>query len=174
PNFASLMPQAVAVWCEQAGHDVHFVCYTGTEELGEALPADPDIVFMAVYTQSAQLAYALSNMYRRKGIPTAIGGPHARCYPDDAARYFDYVLGFTDKSTVEEALRDCAPHRPEGLQLAAPRQPASLPGVRERWKFIAPTIAKTPVLKLIPMLGSLGCPYTCSFCIDSLVPYQAL
>ena len=24
------------------------------------------------------------------------------------------------------------------------------------------------------MLGSVGCPYTCSFCIDSVVPYQAL
>src|SRR5205807_749255 len=69
---------------------------------------------------------------------------------------------------------DCAPHRPEGRQLAACRQPVALPGVRERWKFIAPTIKKAPLFKLVPMLGSLGCPYTCSFCIDSVVPYQPL
>ena len=27
---------------------------------------------------------------------------------------------------------------------------------------------------MVPMLGSVGCPYTCSFCIDSVVPYQQL
>jgi len=174
PNFASIMPQAVAVWCEEAGHEVRFVCYTGREDLSRAVPPDTDILFVAAYTQSAQLAYALSNVYRQQGVRTVIGGPHARCYPDDAARYFDYVLGFTDKSTVLEVLRDCAPHRPEGLQLSAKRQPSHLPGVQERWKFIAPTIAKTPIVKLVPMIASLGCPYTCSFCIDSVVDYQAL
>ena len=174
PNFSSIMPQAVAVWCEEAGHDVRFVCYTGREDLSREVPLESDVLFVAAYTQSAQLAYAVSNVYRQRGARTVIGGAHARCYPDDAARYFDYVLGFTDKSTVLDVLRDCAPHRPEGLQLAAKRQPSHLPGVQERWKFIAPTIAKTPVLKLVPMIGSLGCPYTCSFCIDSVVDYQAL
>jgi len=173
PNFASIMPQAIAVWCEEAGHDVRFICYTGREDLSREIPSDTDVLLVAAYTQSAQLAYALSSVYRKMGIRTAIGGPHARCYPDDAGRYFDYVLGFTDKSTILDVLRDCAPHQP-GLQLAAKRQPTSLPGVEERWKFIAPTIAKTPMVKLVPMLGSLGCPYTCSFCIDSVVDYQPL
>ncbi len=46
--------------------------------------------------------------------------------------------------------------------------------MRERWKFIEPTIAKAPTLKIVPMIASLGCPYTCSFCIDSVVDYQPL
>jgi len=75
---------------------------------------------------------------------------------------------------IREVLRDCSPHRPIGAHLAAERQPLALPGVRERWKFIEPTIRKAPVFKLVPMLASLGCPYTCNFCIDSVVPYQPL
>jgi hypothetical protein len=173
PNFASIMPQVIGVWCEEAGHDVRFVCYTGREDLSRELLEDTDILFVAAYTQAAQLAYSLSSLSRQRGVVTVLGGSHARCYPEDAARYFDYVLGFTDKAVVQDVLRDCAPHKP-GLRLAAKTQPTQLPGVKQRWKFIAPTLAKTPVLKLVPMIGSLGCPYTCSFCIDSLVDYQAL
>jgi hypothetical protein len=174
PNFASIMPQVIGVWCEEAGHDVTFVCYTGLEDLSKELPSDTDILFITAFTNAALAAAAISNQYRKRGTVTVLGGPHARCYPEDAARYFDYVLGFTDKALVHEVLRDCAPHRPTGLQLSAKRHPSQLPGVRERWKFIEPTIAKAPAVKIVPMIGSLGCPYTCSFCIDSEVDYQPL
>lgn len=175
PSLASVMPQALAVWCEELGHRVRFVCYTGVEDLRAELPAEMDLLFVGAFTQAAQLAYAVSNMFRARGAVTVLGGPHARCYPDDAATYFDYVLGFTDKAVVEEVLRDCAPHRPQGVQLSARKQPGCLPGVRERWKYILPTLEKAPTkIKVVPMIGSLGCPYTCSFCIDSVVDYQAM
>src|SRR5256886_514359 len=173
-NLASIMPQVVGVWCEAEGHNVTFVCYTGFEDLVRELPADVDLVFIGAFTEAALLAYALSNLFRSRGAVTVLGGPHARCYPEDARRYFDYVLGFTDRGVVREVLDECAPHRPDGRQLAPGRQPVALPGVRERWKFIAPTLQKAPLFKIVPMLGSLGCPYTCSFCIDSVVPYQPL
>ena len=171
-NLASIMPQAVAVWCEAEGHDVTFVCYTGLEDLVEELPRDVDLVFVGAFTEAAFLAYAISSLFRSKGAVTVLGGPHARCYPEDARKYFDYVVGFTDRTVIREVLRDPAPHRPAGVSLAADRQPAALPGVRERWRFIEPTLRKATLLKIVPMLGSLGCPYTCSFCIDSVVPYQ--
>ena len=173
-NLASIMPQVVAAWCEQKGHDVTFLCYTGFEDLVEELPEDIDVVFIGAFTQAAQLAYALSNVFRSRGTVTVLGGPHARCYPQDAARYFDYVLGFTDQSIIQDVLEDCSPHRPVGLQLAADRQPTTLPGVRERWKYVEQTLQKAPLIKIVPMIGSLGCPYTCSFCIDSVVPYQPM
>ena len=173
-NLASIMPQVLAVWCEEEGHDVRLVCYTGFENLLDELPEDIDLLFVGAFSQAAQLAYAISALFRRRGVVTCLGGPHARCYPQDSQKYFDYVLGFTDKSVLQEVLGECAHQRPLGRTLSAARQPLSLPGVRERWKYIEATLAKSPALKIVPMLGSLGCPYTCAFCIDSEVPFQPL
>src|ERR1041385_4123603 len=173
-NLASIMPQVVGVWCEEQGHDVTYVSYTGFENIINVLPENVDVVFIGAFTESAQTAYALSNLFRSRGAVTVLGGPHARCYPEDAILYFDYVVGFTDKNVIHEILQDCSPHRPLGLHIAALQQPVSFPGVRERWKFIEPTLRKAPLIKMVPMIGSLGCPYTCSFCIDSVIPYQPL
>src|SRR5690348_7816790 len=142
PNLASIMPQVIGVWCREQGHNVSFVCYTGLEDLLTELPSKVDLVFIGVLTEAAHTAYALSNLFRSKGAITAIGGPHARCYPEDATRYFDYVLGFTGRDTILDILRDCSQHRPFGMQITARQQPAALPGVRERWPFIEPTLKK--------------------------------
>ncbi len=173
-NFASIMPQALATWCEQEGHDVTYFCYTGFEDILEELPKDFDLVFMGAFTQCAQMAYALSNLMRSRGAVTALGGPHARSYPQDATKYFDYVLGFTDRQLIRDIIQDCSQHRPIGLRLGAKQQPEELPGAKERWKFVAKALEKAPLAKMVPMIGSLGCPYTCSFCIDSEIPYQQL
>jgi hypothetical protein len=173
-NLASIMPQVVGAWCESEGHEVTFVCYTGFENFWDELPPKLDLVFIGAFTDAALTAYALSHLFRSKGAVTALGGPHARCYPEDARKHFDYVLGFTDQEVIRDILRDCSRQRPIGVHLAAKRQPVALPGVRERWKFIEPTLRKAPLIKIVPMLASLGCPYSCNFCIDAAVPYQPL
>jgi len=173
-NLASIMPQILGVWCEEDGHEVSLITYTGFENLIEEIPSDIDLLMVSGFTQAAQLSYAISAMFQARGIVTCLGGPHARCYPQDAQKYFDYVLGFTDKETLREMLDECAPQRPMGKHLHAETQPQAVPSVRARWKFIEPTLKKAPILKIVPMLGSLGCPYSCSFCIDSEVKYQPL
>ena len=154
-NFAAIMPQVIAVWCEEQGHDVTLVCYTGFENLVDELPDNVDLVFVGAFTEAAQLAYALSNLFRSKGAITAIGGPHARCYPQDAVKYFDYVLGFTDKQVVCDLLEDCSQHRPMGRHIAARQQPAALRACASEEVHRA-TLKKAPFIKMVPMIGSLG------------------
>ncbi len=173
-NLASIMPQVLGVWCEEAGHEVHYICYTGPEDLLAELPADLNVLFIGAFTEAALLAYSLSNLFRKRGAITVLGGPHARCYPEDARKYFDYVLGFTDKDTVAEVLSECGQHRPYGRHLFALQQPKEMPSLEARWRFVEATLKKAPTVKFVPMIGSLGCPYTCSFCIDSTVDYQPL
>lgn len=173
-NFVSIMPQVVATWCELQGHNVTLVTYTGRENLIDELPVEVDIVFISAFTEAALLSYALSKLFRSRGAVTVLGGPHARCYPQDAQKYFDYVLGFTDKALIQRVLQDCAPYRPVGQHLSAARHPIDLPSVSERWKFIEQTLRKAPFIKIVPLLSSLGCPYSCDFCIDAQVPYQPL
>jgi len=173
-NFVSIMPQVIATWCEDQGHEVTLVTYTGQEDILKELPKSVDLVFISSFTEAALLSYALSNLFRSRGAITAIGGPHARCYPQDAQKYFDYVLGFTDQSIITDVVRDCCRHRPTGLYLSADKHPVQLPGVERRWKFIEKNLQKAPLIKIVPLLSSMGCPYSCEFCIDSAVPYQPL
>lgn len=173
-NLAGIMPQVVASWCESLGHEVTLFLYTGVEDLYKDVPKEIDIVFISAFTQSAIQAYALSNKYRHEGVVTVLGGPHARCYPEDAQKYFDYVLGLTDKETCRDVLEDFSHHVEQGMYMSALKQPGTLPGVRERWKFISQALDKAPWIKVVPMIGSVGCPYSCSFCIDADQPYQTL
>ena len=40
-NLAAIMPQVIAVWCEEAGHDVFFACHSGYENLIEDRDVKP-------------------------------------------------------------------------------------------------------------------------------------
>ena len=173
-NLAGIMAQVVAVWCQEEGHKVHLAYYAGSQNMVEELPDKLDVVFIGAFTTSAHIAYALSNQFRSNGAVTVLGGPHARAYPTDAQNYFDYVVGFTDKEIIKDILADRSPYRPQGIYLTADKQPESLPNVRQRWPYIERLLREAPTVKIVSMIASRGCPYNCSFCVDSVVTYQPL
>ena len=118
-NNTSIMPQVLAVWCQELGHDVSMAYYNGPEVMAGSIPDDVDMVFVNAFSQNAMLAYALSNYYRTMGAVTVLGGPHSRSYPDDTVKYFDYAVGFCDKDLLRDILQDCAQHRPRGQFLSS-------------------------------------------------------
>lgn len=114
------MPQVIGVWCEEFGHRLSYACYTGSEDLNTLIAEETDVVFIDAFTRSPLTAYAISNLYRRRGVITVLGGPHARCYPEDSAHYFDYVLGFTSKAIIDGLIRELAPRSSTGQLLFGP------------------------------------------------------
>jgi hypothetical protein len=173
-NYMSIMPQVIGVWCKEEGHEIHYSIYTGSRSLKNLLSVKPDLVFISSFTFTAQIAYSLSNYFRSRGVTTILGGPHARCYPEDACKYFDYVLGLTDKELLKDILHNFERSRPEGRYLSASVQPKSIPGVRERWEFIEKAQTQFSIIKVVPMIGGFGCPFKCDYCIDSGIAYHML
>jgi radical SAM superfamily enzyme YgiQ (UPF0313 family) len=174
-QYASIMPQAVAVWCRQLGHQVFYATWYGQGEPKRLLPDDLDVVFIACYTQASALAYALSRLYRRERTLTVIGGPHARCFPHDCLRFFDLVVLQCDKTLVADILGGAfSPHS----IISSTRPLTDLPSVEERMPEIRASAffrGRWPyVSTTVPLLASVGCPYTCNFCTDWNNPYMPL
>jgi hypothetical protein len=174
PGTSSVMPQAVAAWAEELGCEVHYAAWTAREDLLRLLPDELDVVFISAFTRASFMAYALSGHLRARGTVTVLGGPHAQSFAEHARDHFDYICQLTDRALVADLLS--APERQErGVVLSAANGPTSLPGVVQRERFIDHCIQKgTSVMRLVSMLGSLGCPYTCSFCVDAPTKWRGL
>jgi hypothetical protein len=174
-QYASITPQAIAVWCRQLGHQTFYATYAGIGDPRRRLPSDLDIVFVSTYSQASAFAYALAKLWRREGTRTVIGGPHAKAYPRDCLRFFDVAVGDCDRELVADLVGG---RIDPGTYVASPRPLAGVPLVEERMPELQasafgrngrPFFATT-----IPLLASTGCPYACDFCIDAAVPYRPL
>ncbi len=173
-QYASIMPQAVAVWCRQLGHHVTYATYYGQRDPVRLLPDDLDILFVSTHTQASALAYALAKLYRRQKTFTVIGGPHARSFPRDCLRFFDLVVGPCDRALVADILRGTFD---PGSVASSERPLTDLPGVEERMPELRASIfvrGRPVPSSTVPLLASVGCPYRCDFCIDWSTSYVTL
>jgi len=174
PNYAGVMAQSVAAWCEDLGAEVSYRTFTGIESPGTLLQGDWDVAFLSSSTRTAWVAYGTANILRQCGTVVALGGPHALAYPQDAARFCDYVLALTDRDLVSRVLEERNRSiGAEGMRLSAVRHPRELPGLRRRARFVRSALAKAVFAKTVPVLASLGCPYPCDFCSDAETPLQS-
>jgi radical SAM superfamily enzyme YgiQ (UPF0313 family) len=174
-QYSSITPQAVSVWCRQLGHETFYANYYGIGDPGCRIPKDVDFLFLSTYTQPAALAYALAKAYRTAGATTVIGGAHARSFPRDCLRFFDYVVKDCDKELIADLL---AARFEPGTVVSSAKPYDDIPTVEERLPEIRASSFMGGKRKFfataVPMLASMGCPYTCDFCVDWNNPYRQL
>ena len=174
-QFASITPQAISVWCRRMGHQTFYATYYGAGDAHRLLPSDLDVVFIASYTQASPIAYALGLLYRKAGVRTVIGGPHAKAFPADCLRFFDLVVKECDQDLVADILRG---QFDPGSVISSARPFDDVPTVEERMPEIRASAflwGRQPMaVSAIPMLASMGCPYRCDFCIDWNNAYRGL
>ena len=174
-QYFSIMPQVISVWCRQLGHETFYTTYYGVGDPGRSLPKDLDVVFISCFTNASGLAYALARLYRKRGALTVIGGPHAKSFPTDCIRFFDIAVQECDKTLIADIV---ARQYDPGTIATTTRPLDDLPTVEERMPEIrnASFFRKrlSYFMTQIPLLSSIGCPYTCDFCIDWKNPYRML
>jgi hypothetical protein len=172
--LVSITPQAVAVWCRQLGHEVFYATYYGQKDPRRLLPDELDVIFVGAYTQASALAYALAKFYRKEKTLTVIGGPHAKAFPVDCLRFFDLVVKDCDKTLISDILRG---HFDPPSIITSGRVLTEFPSVEERMPEIASSAfsgGRPTWTSAVPLLASVGCPYSCDFCVDWNNKYIAL
>ncbi len=173
-QFMSIMPQVVAVWCRSLGHEVHYATYWGQCDPLSLVPDEIDVIFIAAYTQNSALAYALSQAFKKRRTLTVLGGPHAMSFPTDSSRFFDIVVEECDRALIDDIL-----HRrfdPPAI-VSTNRKLQAFPTIQERMPEIRIASfhrGRPVVTSIVPMLASVGCPYSCNFCVDWNTDYAPL
>jgi radical SAM superfamily enzyme YgiQ (UPF0313 family) len=174
-QYASVTPQAIAVWCRRAGYDTFYATYYGVGRPERRLPPDLDVVFICSYTQASPFAYALARLYKRAGTRTIIGGPHAKSFSNDCSRFFDVVV----RDCNEGLIRDIVAGQVDpGSIISSATAFDDLPSVEDRMPEIRTAsffhARWRTFMSSVPMLSSVGCPYTCNFCVDWNNPFRLL
>ena len=126
--------------------------------------ADVDWVAITCMTASAPRAYALSDAFRRRGIPVVMGGIHPTVLPDEAAAHADAVVIGEAEPLWREVVADLAAGRLRPrYQRDGYSDLVGLPRPRRELlqvdRYLTTNVVQT----------GRGCPNGCSFCTVSTI-----
>jgi radical SAM superfamily enzyme YgiQ (UPF0313 family) len=115
-----------------------------------------DLVGLTAFTPAAPRAYAIAAEYRKRGVPTALGGIHASMVPDEALRYVDAVAVGEAESTWPQLVADAERGRLQPIYREDPERRTPISSARH------------DLFHRSYLLGALqtarGCPMDCDFC----------
>ncbi len=166
--------------------DAHVLNMPFAETLEAALSKKRDIIGLSFWTAQAPFAYALAEKIREKSPETFLvfGGVHTSSLPQEAARFCDYCVLYEGEETFQELVEHLMGARPlESVKGVAYlkdgefRRHDARPFIEDldrlsfpAWDLLAMERYDTPLHvvggRRVPVIGSRGCPYNCSFCVS--------
>jgi radical SAM superfamily enzyme YgiQ (UPF0313 family) len=126
------------------------------EDIDFDLPVD--LACLTATTPQIARAQEIAAAFRRKGVPTAIGGIHATCQPDECAAHFDTVCTGEAEAYIDEMLRD--------LNARTLKRVYRAHGAVEmdQTPFYHYDVAAGTYLPFYAVNFSRGCAFNCEFC----------
>jgi len=122
------------------------------------LDDEPDLVVIQVYITSAYRAYALADLYRRRGAYVCLGGLHVTSMPEEAAQHADTIFLGPGEDTWPSFLADYRADQPAQVYRSTVRTLVGAPRFRrdliKRHLYLVPN----------SIVVSRGCPHACDFC----------
>lgn len=151
PTLAALVPEDV---------DLELVCLDEGIQTVDPETLEADLVGMTVITGSAPRAYEFASVFRKRGIPVVLGGPHITLAPDDAAPHADsLVVGWAEHSWPR-LLRDWQAGQLQARYDEPPDHDLRTP-FPDRTVLPARSYLTDAVFE-----ATRGCVYRCDFCVS--------
>ncbi|HVR74711.1 MAG TPA: radical SAM protein [Planctomycetota bacterium] len=133
---------------------------TVVDEQVDPVPFDGDFDLVCLTATTPQMPRAawISERFRSRGVPTAIGGVHASCLPDECSRQFDVVCVGEAEGYVDEMVEDLAGGR------LKPRYENHRTVSMADVPFYRYAIGSGKYLPFHVINFSRGCVFKCDFC----------
>jgi len=119
---------------------------------------DPELVVIQVYITNAFRAYALADLYKKKGAYICLGGLHVSSLPEEAMPHADSIFIGPGEDTFPQFLADFRNGVARKVYRNSERDIAGIPPIRrdliKRQRYLVPN----------SIVVSRGCPHHCDFC----------
>jgi radical SAM superfamily enzyme YgiQ (UPF0313 family) len=123
-----------------------------------------DLIVLTALSSKAAHAYRMAAEFRKRGVYTVMGGPHASVMPDEARSFVDTVIIGEAENSWKEFLNDFKAGNPkpfyDGKKKMTDLKLSPIP----RYDLL-----KNEAYRNIPIQTTRGCPHDCEFCSNSVL-----
>jgi radical SAM superfamily enzyme YgiQ (UPF0313 family) len=135
----------------------HYQIEVVDENIEPFVYREADIVGITAFTSTVYRAYQIAKVYRKRNIPTVMGGIHVSMMPEEALRFCDTVVIGEAESIWPKLLEDFEKGRMKKQYEGSWADLKTLPIPRR-------DILKNSFYRWGSIQTSRGCPMNCAFC----------